>query len=80
MKFLPFDTTTVLLDAGQETPVSVGEEPGPVVVVVDGVQFGSWYTVRRLPAPQNSVVSLAQSMLQSASLVLLAPGANSEPQ
>lgn len=75
-----------MLADGQET--AVGDEPEPivvdvelelvlvVVVVLGGVQSGSWYTVRRLPDPQNSVVSLAQSMLQSVPDVILAPAAN----
>ena len=77
-----------MLAAGQET--AVGDEPEPVaaevelellvVVVLDGVQSGSWYTVKRLPDPQNSVVSFAQSILQSLSDVMLAPAANWLPQ
>ena len=48
VKFLPFDKTTALLAAGQDSPVAEEPEPvevdvGPesVEVVLEGVQFGS---------------------------------------
>lgn len=63
VKFRPPDATMVLFDAGQETPVE--EEPDAVDVaevpaladVEDGAtQDVFWYTVSRLPAPQNSTL------------------------
>lgn len=94
VKFLPFEATTVLpSDPGHETAVEV--DPGAcvvavevpvvpaevgVVVVVLATQSGFSYTVRRLPAPQNSVASLAQSLLHSLSSVRTAPVPKESPQ
>lgn len=76
-------------DEGEELPAFVEEEP-PAETVEDvpttedeeleGIQLGSWNTVRRLPAPQNSAGAPAQVMLQSLDAVRLDPAAKALPQ
>jgi len=86
VKFRPLEVTIVLFDAGQEMPVDeelevdVAEVPVLVDVELEATQVVFWYTVRRLPAPQNSELSAAHSMLQSLELATVAPAPKLLPQ